>query len=89
MEIPCADLLCKASRQLLPTVLSGASVLAGRRGDWELWGFPTVGYLITITIDRAGCSFLTVEGSSSFPFSVRMCAVLILGRKGVNWDANS
>lgn len=42
-----------------------------------------------ITIDKAGCLFLAVEGLSSFPFSVRICAVLILGRKGVNWDANS
>lgn len=39
MEIPCADLLCKASRQLLPTVLSGASALAGRRGDGGLGDF--------------------------------------------------
>lgn len=34
----CAD-LCKASRQLLPTVLSGASALAGRRGDGSLGNF--------------------------------------------------
>lgn len=39
MEIPCADFLCKASRQLLCTVLHGASALAGRRGDGGLGDF--------------------------------------------------
>lgn len=38
LEVFCAD-LCKASRQLLPTVLSGASALAGRRGDGSLGNF--------------------------------------------------
>lgn len=38
MEFFCAD-LCKASRQLLLTVLSGASALAGRRGDGSLGNF--------------------------------------------------
>lgn len=67
-------------------MLSGASVLAGRRGGGGLGDFS---HVTTVAIDRVGCLFLAVEGSSSFPFSVRICAVLMLERKGVNWDANS
>lgn len=85
-EMAHAGLLCKASRWQLPAVFGEASTLAGRRRDAGLGDFRlsfTNGNLSLGRVLISGCG-----GTAFLPF-LRICAVLILGRKEVNWEASS
>lgn len=84
-EMAHADLLCKASRQQLPSALSEASTLAGRRRDAALGDFR-----LSFTSNNQRVGRVLVSGCGDTPFLSfpRICAGLILERKGVNWEAS-